>query len=101
MLNVTKEGTNQYQFMIGIPVNRILPKQDGIFPTRLVPGNFMVTEVRGAQQQIDEALSQLNYYFSDYGKTAMAIPFQSLITDRSQEPDSTKWITRISAPVMK
>jgi hypothetical protein len=29
----------------------------------------------------------------------MAIPFQSLVTDRSKQPDTTKWITNIYTPV--
>jgi hypothetical protein len=36
---------------------------------------------------------------SDYQQTAMAIPFESLVTDRSREPDTLKWITNIYVPV--
>jgi hypothetical protein len=31
----------------------------------------------------------------------MAIPFQSLITDRVKEPDTAKWITKLYAPVLR
>jgi len=34
-------------------------------------------------------------------KTVMAIPFQMLITDRSQVSDTTKWITELYCPIQK
>jgi hypothetical protein len=29
----------------------------------------------------------------------MAIPYQSLVTDRMKEPDTMKWLTRLYVPV--
>jgi hypothetical protein len=42
----------------------------------------------------------MNNYISDYGRTIVAIPFASLITDRRLEPDSAKWVTRIYWPLI-
>jgi len=36
----------------------------------------------------------------DYQRAIIAIPFQMLITDRTKETDSTKWITRLYYPVV-
>ena len=63
-------------------------------------GNILVVEVRGDQQTINEAIKQIEKYITDYQRSIIAIPFQSLITDRSKESDSTKWITKIYYPVV-
>jgi hypothetical protein len=63
-------------------------------------GNMLVTEVKGGQIEVNKASVQLLNYISDYNRTAPAIPFESLVTDRRKEPDSSKWITRIYYPVM-
>jgi hypothetical protein len=101
MLNVTKLNDHEFQTMVAIPINKELPPNGNIFPQKMIPGNFITTQIKGGEYTINQALEQIQYYFEDYKKTSMAIPFQSLITDRSKEPDTAKWITKIYAPVMQ
>lgn len=97
--NVTPLGNNKFQVMVALPVNKVLEDVQPFFFRRMIPGNFMKAEVKGGPQTIKEALRQMQLYFSEHGKTAMAIPFEYLVTDRLTEPDTSKWITRIYAPV--
>ena len=60
----------------------------------------MTGEVTGGQKEIEEAQKQMELYITDYQRSIIAIPFQMLITDRTREPDSSKWITRIYFPVV-
>jgi hypothetical protein len=99
MLNVTKSPEGQYRIMVAVPVNKTIQGQGDIFSTRLVPGRFLVGEVRGDARAVLAAQDQMQNFISDYHRTAMAIPFQSLVTDRSQEPDSMKWVTRLYYPI--
>jgi hypothetical protein len=99
MLNVTKSPDGQFKIMIAVPINKIIPAQGEIFSTRLVPGRFLVGDVRGDGHAVDAAQDQMQDYISDYHRTAMAIPFQSLVTDRSREGDSAKWVTRLYYPI--
>ena len=86
---------------IGIPVNKKLPEKENISLKQMVKnGNILVTEVRGDQKFINEAIKQTEKYITDYQRSIIAIPFQSMITDRTKEPDSTKWITKIYYPVV-
>jgi hypothetical protein len=101
MLNITKLNAHEFQAMVAIPINKELPPNGNIFPQKMIPGNFITTQIKGGEYTINQALEQIHYYFEDYKKTSMAIPFQSLITDRSKEPDTAKWITKIYAPVMQ
>ncbi len=67
----------------------------------MVPGNFMVIEISGGDYAVREGERNLQNYIEDYGKIKMAIPFQSLITNRLAEPDSSRWKTRIYLPVVQ
>ena len=74
-----------------------------IFARKMVHGNFFSGNgYKGGISTVNEALNQMQLLFSGLRyKTSMAIPFQYIITDRITEPDTTKWITKIYAPVYK
>jgi hypothetical protein len=98
MVNIMERG-GQFQLRVAIPTNQPVPEKDSI-TNRALPGNkFLEAEVKGGPATVNEAMEQMNNYISDYHRTVMAIPFFSLETDRSAEPDSTKWMTRIYCPI--
>jgi len=99
MMNVIKTNDTSYRLMVGLPVNKETFYRGDIHSVRMVQGNFMVTEVKGGYKTISNALDQIQLYFQDYEKTAMAIPFEYIVTNRLSEQDTTKWITKIYAPV--
>lgn len=99
MLNVKKRNDSTYETMVAIPVNKFLKGNDSILNKRFVPWKVLTADVRGGVYTVTKAMHQMEIYISDYHKEAMAIPFQSLVTDRSKEPDTLKWITRIYTPV--
>jgi hypothetical protein len=101
MLNIESEDSINYYVRVGVPVNKKLPEKENISLKQMVKnGNILVAEVRGDQKTINEAIKQIEKYITDYQRSNIAIPFQSLITDRSKESDSTKWITKIYYPVV-
>jgi hypothetical protein len=101
MLNIYKTDSVNYLTRVAIPVDKKLPSSGNIsYKWMLGGGNILVTDVRGGPFSIDSAFQQLEYYVHDYNRTSPAIPFQSLVTDRSKVPDTTKWITRLYYPVM-
>ncbi len=99
MMNVTKNNDTSYRLMVALPVDKETNFTGNVHSVRMVKGNFMTTEVKGGYGIIDNALNQMQLYFDDYQKTAMAIPFQYIVTDRLNEPDTSKWVTKIYAPV--
>jgi len=99
MVNVTKLDDGNYQYMTAIPTNIALKDEGNIFFSKMVKGNFLVAEVRGGIKTVNKAMDNMDLYISDYKKTPMAIPFQSLITDRSKEGDTSKWLTKIYFPI--
>jgi hypothetical protein len=99
MVNITPSGKDLFQVMVALPVDKELKAKGGISPRKMVNGQFLVTEVKGGPAIIDEALGQMKNYVEDHHQATMAIPFQSLVTDRSREPDSSRWVTRLYYPV--
>jgi effector-binding domain-containing protein len=98
MLNVTKDS-GDFKIMVAIPVNTIIPQNNQFLFKRMVPGRIIVTEVKGSNYTIDKAFNELEIYLSDHNLSSPAIPFESLITDRSTESDTTKWVTKIYYPI--
>lgn len=99
MLHIKKLSETKFETMVAIPVNKQLAGNGQIFFSRFVPWKVLTAEVRGGNYTVDEALRQMKVFINDYQKTAMAIPFESLVTERSKEPDTLKWITRIYTPI--
>ncbi len=99
MLNVRKLENSEFKTMVAIPVNKRLKGKGEIVYKRFVPWKVLTAEVHGGNKTVEEAMHQMNVYMADYQQTAMAIPFESLVTDRSKEPDTLKWITSVYTPV--
>ncbi len=101
MLNVFTRDSVDYEVRVAIPVNRRLPDAGEIhYKWMLGGGNILITEVKGGPEEIKKAYNQVNHYVTDYKRLAPAIPFESMVTDRSMEKDSNQWITRIYFPVI-
>lgn len=87
--------------MVAIPTNKFLEgNHRTIIPKRMVLGNILVTEIKGGPQQIKYASSRLQLFVDDHKKTSPAIPYESLVTDRSRQQDTSQWITKIFYPVL-
>ena len=99
IMNVTLQDDRRYRLMVAVPASRTLPEKGDLFPRKMVPGAFMAADVKGGDAAVREALQQMSLYFEDNRKMAMAIPFAALVTDRSKETDTSRWVTRIYAPV--
>jgi hypothetical protein len=101
MLNISTADSINFLTKVAIPVNKRL-KDSGKISYRwmLGGGKILVTEIKGGFYSIKKGFTEMDNYVNDYKRIAPAIPFQSLITDRIREPDTTKWITKIFYPVM-
>lgn len=101
MLNVFTRDSLSFDVRVAIPVDRRLPDAGEIhYKWMLGGGNILITEVKGGPEEIKKAYNQVNHYITDYKRLAPAIPFESMVTDRTVEKDSNQWITRIYYPVI-
>lgn len=99
MLNVHINGVKEFETMVGIPTKTPLIPTGDFVVKRMVLGYILVGEVKGGVNTVREAETQMNNYALEHNKLSPAIPFQSLITDRMMEKDSTKWITKLYYPI--
>jgi uncharacterized protein YxeA len=99
MLNVTQDS-GRFKTMVAIPVNKLIPANNTFLLKTMVPGKILITEVKGGDHTANEAIKLIEMYMNDYHLISPAIPFQSLVINRSKEPDTTKWVTKIYYPVM-
>jgi hypothetical protein len=101
MLNVIAADSINFDVKVALPINKALATSGDILQKRMLGrGNILVTEVKGGLAITSKAFFQIQKYAEDYQRSAPAIPFYSLITDRTKEIDTSKWITKIYFPVM-
>lgn len=99
MLHVRQADKNEVELMVALPINKVVNSAGSIEFKRMYPGNVLITEVQGGPYAINQAFRKLDQYLYDNQYTSPAIPFESLVTDRTKEADTTKWVTRIYYPV--
>ncbi len=100
MLNVHQTGPSVYETMVAIPTKKDM-KSKGSFQLKkmVLNSNVLTGEIKGGVRSVINGEQRLRYYANDYHKMAPAISFQSLVTNRMEETDTTKWITRLYYPV--
>jgi hypothetical protein len=100
MLNIFRTDSLHFEAMTAIPIDRTLPLTDKFASKFLLKGGeILEADVTGGYYKIRAALKELENYKNDHRFNSPAIPYQLLITDRSKEPDTTKWITRLYYPI--
>ena len=100
MLNIFSVADNHYDVMVGVPTKKDVEEQEPFKRKKMILGYILVGDVQGGVATVASAEKRMADYAFDHQRTAPAIPFQSLITDRMQEKDTSKWITRIYYPVL-
>lgn len=101
MLNIYTSDSSSYRVQAALPVDKKLKDGEGVaYRWMLGGGNILVSEVKGGPYTINKGFDAMSNYVNDNRRTAPAIPFQSLVTDRRADPDTTKWVTKLYWPVM-
>lgn len=100
MMHINISDSTSFGVQVAIPVSKQLP-DGGIFSSKrmLKHGNILVTEITGGKNTVDYGMRQVEQYLSDHQYSNVALPFQSLITDRRKETDTSKWVTKIYYPI--
>lgn len=99
MLNVRNTGPAEYEVMAAIPTQWDLPANGRFQLKKMVLGKILVGEVRGGAATVRRGEHEIANFANDYRRVPPAIPFQSLVTNRIEQPDTSKWITKVNFPV--
>lgn len=98
MLNITRITEKELVTMVAIPISKDIPVHGNILLKKMIPGNKLETTVKGGELRLKSAYQAMRFYMEDQMKTAPAIPYQILMTNRLNTPDSL-WITKINFPI--
>jgi hypothetical protein len=101
MLHISTTDSIHFDVKVALPTDKILPSSGDILQKRM-PANciILVTEVKGGNGIATSAFEQMQKYIDDHQLKTAAISFYSLVTDRTIEPDTNKWVTKLYFPVM-
>lgn len=99
IMHVHSLTDSSYEAMVAIATDTLLPPMGALVPKSMVLGFILEGEVTGGALSAWEAEKMIEHYAIDYRKASPAISFQRLITNRLDEPDTTKWVTRLYYPV--
>lgn len=101
MLHVEQEGPAIYETMVALPTKNELPSEGGFQLKKMILGNILMGEIKGGNYTILTGEKELANYVIDYNKLSPAVGFQSLVTNRLLEADTTKWLTRLYYPIFQ
>lgn len=99
MLNVHFTGAGRYETIVAIPTRKDLPSEGKFLLKKMILGYILKAEVKGGIYTVMRGEKELENYANDHKKMSPAIPFETLVTNRLQEKDTTKWITGLYYPV--
>lgn len=100
MLNIDAVDSSGYLLKLALPISKEITSSDSFRFRFMIQGNTLKANVTGGPQHIKNTIEQMRLYIGDFHLSSPAIPFESLITNRSLEKDSSKWTTNIFYPVM-
>ena len=98
MVNIDGTGDN-FLLRVALPINKKLEAGKDVGFKQMVLGNTLLGTITGGQHTIEKSLLNMQDFISDHRLTSPAIPFQVWVTNRQQQPDSSKWVTRLYYPI--
>lgn len=99
IIHIRELDASKYELMTALPVTEPVKPNEQYTIKQMVPGYMLVGKVAGGIHTVTTAERSMENYVRDYKKQSPAIPFQTLITDRRKEADTSKWITQLNFPV--
>ena len=100
MLHVRQLDSARFEAMAAIATDIRLPDTDEFAGKMLLKGgNLLEAQITGGHATIRRAFNEFENVIREYGYTPPAIPYELLVTDRTKETDTTKWLTKIYYPV--
>ena len=99
MLHVRMLDSSNYETMVAIPINKEMLFDNKFAIKKMILGNLLVTDVTGGVANIQKAYNALDTYILDHRLISPAMPYESLITNRFLESDTSKWKSKVYYPI--
>lgn len=92
-------GTVGTRFTTGVPVAKEQKGEGDIKGGVSYSGNVLKVKFMGPYEGTEQVHESIGDYADKNGKEIVGAPWEVYVTDPSQEPDTSKWITEIYYPV--
>lgn len=99
IMHVYQETNESFELMVAVPTDRDLPSKGRFQLKNMILGSLLQAEVEGGPASVGRAINELENYVKDHRLVSPAIPFETLITDRRKETDTTKWVSIVNYPI--
>jgi len=100
MLHVRKVDSLHFEAMTAIATDIKLPDNNEFASKMLLKGgNLLEAPITGGHATIRKGFIEYENAMREYSWTSPAIPYQLIITDRTKERDTTKWVTKLCYPI--
>jgi hypothetical protein len=100
MLHVRALDSLHFEAMVAIATDIRLPDNSEFAAKMLLKGgNLLESSITGGYATIRKGFIEYEYAVNEYGWTSPAIPYQLIITDRTKERDTAKWVTKLCYPI--
>lgn len=99
MLHTIETDKEQVEVFVAIPIDRQIRGNNSIICREMMAGNILTASSKGGIYSVHKDFRQVENYMADHLKSAPAMPFEVLVTNRSLEKDTSKWVTKIHYPV--
>lgn len=101
MLNISPGEKGEYEVMVAFATDKGV-KTNNQFFTKFFQRNenkVLTVEVTGGNNKVIEGHRAIKQYMLDHHISTPVKPFEYLVTDRSLDPDTSRWVTVINYPV--
>jgi hypothetical protein len=100
MLHVRELDSLHFEAMTAIATDIKLPDNNEFVSKMLLKGgNLLEAPITGGHATIRKGFIEYENAIREYSWTSPAIPYQLIITDRTKERDTTKWVTKLCYPI--
>ncbi len=91
---------NSFDMECALPVEEEVQVSDDRIVFKTISSGKAVKAVHmGSYHLLEDTHNTVNQYISDQGLQAAGAPYEIYITDPSDEPDTSKWITQVYYPI--
>lgn len=100
MLHVREVDSLHFEAMTAIATDIKLPDNNEFAAKMLLKGgNLLEAQITGGHATIRKGFIEYENAMREYSWTSPAIPYQLIITDRTKERDTVKWVTKLCYPI--
>jgi len=100
MLHIKIVNGLYFEAMTAIATDIKLPDNNEFAAKMLLKGgNLLEAQITGGHATIRKGFIEYENAIREYSWTSPAIPYQLVITDRTKERDTTKWVTKLCYPI--